>query len=51
MLLGTTSNVNTVTLISDIYSTTDIISTTRIMKFTEPTSGIPNNCKLASYII
>ena len=51
MLLCTTSIVNTVTLISDIYSTTDIISTTGIMTFTEPTIGVPNNSKLASYIL
>ena len=48
MLLGTISNVNTVALISDITSSTDITRTTCIMLSIEPTSGVPNNGKLAT---
>ena len=48
VLLGTTSNVNTVTLISDITGTTDIISTTGILTSIEPTIGIPSSGKLAT---
>ena len=48
VLLGITSNVNTVTLISEITSTTGVISTTGIMTFIELTSGVPNNGKLTT---